>query len=49
MATANMQTDEIASSASSDTESALCGNFVTQVVDGISCNFCERLFHYEKE
>ena len=41
MATAKMQTDdEVASSASSDTESALCGNCITQVVDGISCDFC---------
>ena len=50
MATANMQNDdEVASSASSDTESALCGNCVSQVVDGISCDFCERWFHYEEE
>ena len=50
MVTANMQTDdEIASSVSFDTESALCGNCITQVVDGISCDFCERWFHYEEE
>ena len=33
---------------SSDTESALCGHCLTQVVDGISCDFCERWFHYKE-
>ena len=49
MATANMQTDEVADSVSSDTESALCGSCITQVVDGVSCDFCERWFHYHEE
>ena len=44
MATANMQTDEVDGSVSSDT-----GHCIMQVVDGISCNFCERWFHYEEE
>ena len=46
---ANMQTDEVADSVSSDTKSALCGSCITQVIDGISCDFCERLFHYDEE
>ena len=50
-ATANMQTDdELDSSATSDnTESALCGHCRTLVGDGICCDFCEVLFHYEEE
>ena len=44
IAMANMQTDEIADSVSTDTESALCGSCIMQVVDGISWDFCERWF-----